>query len=90
MTKPNKLFSWLGFGKKPATDSQPANTSATATENVVQTTATEAVITPAAVSQSELATAVAPVAEPVPEFVTSGTPAAASDTGTPDDLTHML
>jgi fused signal recognition particle receptor len=69
MTKPNKLFSWLGFGKKPATDSQTANTSATATENVAQTTATEAVITPVAVSQSELATAVTSVAEPIPEPV---------------------
>lgn len=69
MTKPNKLFSWLGFGKKPATDSQPANTPATATETVAPSTATEAVITPAAVSQSELATALAPVAEPTPEPV---------------------
>lgn len=69
MTKPNKLFSWLGFGKKPATDNQLANTSATATENVAPTTATEAVITPADVSQSELATAVTPVAEPTPELV---------------------
>ncbi len=69
MTKPNKLFSWLGFGKKPAADSQPANTPATATETVAPTTATEAVIMPAAVSQSELATAVAPVAEPAPEPV---------------------
>ncbi len=67
MTKPNKLFSWLGFGKKPAPDSQPANTAATATETVAQPTATEAVITPAAANPSELATAVAAVVEPVAE-----------------------
>lgn len=73
MTKPNKLFSWLGFGKKPATDNQPANTQATATETVAQPTATEAVITPAAVSQSVLATAVTPVAEPTPDPVAEPT-----------------
>lgn len=67
MTKPNKLFSWLGFGKKPATDNQPANTAATAIETVAQPTATEAVITSAAASQTELATAVTPVVEPVAE-----------------------
>jgi fused signal recognition particle receptor len=59
MTKPNKLFSWLGFGKKPAADSQPATTPAAATETPVetsasQTTATELAQQPAVSATPEL------------------------------------
>ena len=35
MTKPNKLFSWLGFGKKPEADPTPVATPEQTTEKVV-------------------------------------------------------
>lgn len=57
MTKPNKLFSWLGFGKKPAADSQPASTPAAATETPVATSASQTP-TPEPIEQpTEIATA---------------------------------
>jgi fused signal recognition particle receptor len=71
MTKPNKLFSWLGFGKKPAADSQPTTTPAAATETPVetsasQTTATELTQQPAISAAPELQPEMATPVEPQP------------------------
>lgn len=71
MTKPNKLFSWLGFGKKPAADSLPATTPAAATETPVetsasQTTATELTQQPAISATPELQPEMATPAETQP------------------------
>lgn len=49
MTKPNKLFAWLGFGKKKEqTDVAPDTTSAPTPETVTSDTVTPAAAIPAA------------------------------------------
>ncbi len=71
MTKTNKLFSWLGFGKKPAADSQPATTPAAAIETPVETsasptTATELTQQPAILATPELQPEMTTPAAPQP------------------------
>ena len=49
MTKPNKLFSWLGFGKKPAADPMPTPESFTEADSATVAQAAPEVVTDAAV-----------------------------------------
>ena len=73
MTKPNKLFSWLGFGKKPEADPTPVATPEPAAEiNNPDLSGTEVPVAAAVEAQSPIATPPTP-AQPEAEIPVAAT-----------------
>jgi fused signal recognition particle receptor len=72
MTKPNKLFSWLGFGKKPEADPIPVATP----EPVAETTTPEVTSAEVPKIAPEIATEIAPATVPETTPVEAEIPAA--------------
>ncbi|MFC0049167.1 signal recognition particle-docking protein FtsY [Rheinheimera tilapiae] len=60
MTKPNKLFSWLGFGKKDSTPVAPETVADTKPETFPATPASEEIQTKTATAESAIAVAAEP------------------------------
>ena len=74
MTKPNKLFSWLGFGKKPATDDSTQTTQAIHPDPAVATPAAEMKLDHPAPAVDVVVTPVLPAETTTPAVDVVGAP----------------